>query len=118
MKPAAMFHKHGGQITELSHVGHAIEGRGRNRRAFWFFRGNVAWHDGSTSTNIEIAPWAICHDETPGSRAEVMAALDAINGYLIRAGEWNADGDGWTPNNPAGLEPLPCGGALAKAGVK
>jgi hypothetical protein len=81
---AVILHRHGGTITAITHIGHETHRKVAN----WFFRGDVTWFDGSKSVDIEIAPHAICHDDTDASKARVNNLLEQLNTYLVETGEW------------------------------
>lgn len=97
-----MFHKHGGKITVLTHIGHEIY----DGVAEWFFRGRVEWQDGSVSEDIAIPPYALCHDDTPESTKAVHDALAKLDRYLQAYGNFHEPKhkkDGrvvhWTPKS-------------------
>jgi len=96
-------HKHGGRITEITAIEHDTE----NKRAFWHFRGNVKWNDGSESKGLEISPIALCYDhDDQAAAAECNAAMERLNDYLARNGEWSERGSGWNPKAKRGSEAL------------
>ncbi len=82
------YHKHGGNITRITSIGHGEDkpqdGRSRD---YWFFVGEVKWNDGTKSKGIEIAPWAVCyHDEE--KKNEVLELMAELNDYLAKHGKW------------------------------
>ncbi len=80
-----LLHKHGGRITSIRSISHATE----KGQSFWFYVGDVAWSDGGTSEDLEIAPWAVCYDH--GSKeadAEYGKLSDMLMDYLRRNGRW------------------------------
>jgi len=103
---SVLYHRHGGEITAIKAVAHATY-RGV---ASWHFIGDVTWRDGSSSKDIEIAPFALCYDE---ANAEGARLHDWLNDYLGRVGEWHGPKrarDGrvyhWTPKRPDGREAI------------
>lgn len=85
MQTQYLLHKHGGRITAIHSVAHeTFQGV-----ASWHFVGDVSWSDGGKSENTQIAPWAICADDSePMAKQEVNAIMDKMNDYLRSNGEW------------------------------
>jgi len=97
-------HKHGGQITSVTGIGHHLDKPSDGySRDYWFFIGDVTWRDGGNSVGIEIAPWAVCYvDGEP--RDEVDALMSALNKYLQAHGDWcerKSGHEGWYAHRPA-----------------
>jgi hypothetical protein len=100
MKIQYLDHRHGGRITELSAIAHDTE----QRRAFWFFIGDVEWPDGKVSKAVEISPICLCRDsDNKPADEELNVVLAAMNDYLGRNGEWK---DHWKPKAKRGQEAL------------
>ena len=106
--PVDVSHRHGGTITQVDGIGHAV-GTPRDGRSTdtWFFVGNVQWDDGGTSTGTEIAPFLL----TCGAAGKpaVDALLEAMNAYLLANGTWcgrDTRHEGWyaTNRNPHGAK--------------
>ena len=84
MSAPTLLHRHGGEITNVTHVGHDTY----KGVAEWFFIGDIKWQDGSESKERQIPPTMLCHDDTPESKARVHSLLDQLNAYLHECGEW------------------------------
>ena len=100
-----LLHRHGGTIASLSAIAHGTH----NGVATWYFIGHVKWRDGTYSTQAQIPPNLLCHDDTDVSKAELSDYIDMLNAYLNDAGTWHepkTKHDGrvytWTPYKPAG----------------
>ena len=92
-------HKHGGRITRITSIEHVTDKPANGRsRDYWFFRGDVAWSDGSNSKGIEIAPYALCSNVND---QEVLDLSKALNDYLLEHGTWHQKGkhQGWYATN-------------------
>lgn len=108
MKTAHLQHKHGGRITAIHSVAHAVD-RGV---AYWFYKGDVEWNDGGKSVNLEIAPWALCYDQKNlSAEKEYATVADTMQKHLIENGEWHdqkraKDGRvySWSPKKKADME--------------
>jgi hypothetical protein len=105
---AKLLHRHGGEVTALTHVGHNTQ----EGVADWFFVGNVVWFDGSKSDAVEISPMMLCADDAEG-HARVLRLSKALNEYLEGAGAWHdakykRDGRAytWTPKAKTGRAEL------------
>ncbi len=81
---AVLFHRHGGTITAITHIGHNTH----KKVADWFFVGDIKWQDGTESKGREISPTMLCHDDTEASKARVNRLLEQLNTYLRESGEW------------------------------
>jgi len=92
-------HNNGGQITSIASIAHEVNKpeHGRSHDVWWFV-GDVKWGDGTSSKNLEIAPWALCCDD---DRAEVLALSELMSDYLHEHGEWcdrDSKHEGWYAN--------------------
>lgn len=106
MTQLLIHHKHGGRITAITKIAHDTEGKGKNKRAFWFFVGDVDWFDATRSKSIEIAPIALCCDQdNPEAKAQLDKILEALHSYLLSNGEWTDRGV-WVPQEPHGFAPV------------
>lgn len=98
-------HRNGGTIESVTAIAHETY----KGVADWFFTGRVRWADGSVSEAARIAPFQLCHDDTPESEAAVRDYTARLTHYLDSRGEWHEpkhkrDGRvySWTPNEPTG----------------
>lgn len=107
MLTKGLTHRHGGIVTQVTHVGHETHGS----VADWFFIGNVDWSDGSASKAVHIPPFALCHDGTEEGRELCNDLHGRMSDYLARVGTWHdmkhkRDGRcySWTPEAKSGSE--------------
>lgn len=113
MKLTHIGHKNGGDITEITHIGHSTY----KGVATWFFVGDIEWAagvGGGKSVATEIPPWALCHDQdNKEAHEECSALLAALNAYLRSVGDWhdqkhkrNGRVYSWTPFEKEQREPI------------
>lgn len=92
-------HRHGGRIMHIDRIEHVIEPpKGGHSRDAWHFVGNVIWDNGTQSTGLQIAPWALVYgDDSAVARVEVDGLLQKLNEYLAEHGRWFEAGphQGW-----------------------
>lgn len=92
-------HRHGGRITHIDRIEHLVDRpKDGHSRDSWHFVGNVTWDDGSQSTGLQIAPWALVYaDDSAESRTEVDGLLRKLTEYLAEHGQWCESGShrGW-----------------------
>ena len=107
MEIACLKHKHGGDISSITHVQHETY----KGVADWEFLGTVRWNDGSLQFEAHIPPFAICHDGSDEGIKEANKVFAVMSDYLNRAGEWHkqkSKRDGrvysWTPHKTSGRE--------------
>lgn len=87
-------HRHGGRITELTHIRHETH----EGKAYWEFVGCVEWDDGSKSEEAHISPVCLCRDPNDKeANDELDAVLGKLNEYLSSNGKWLRDG--WKPKS-------------------
>lgn len=96
-KPAAILHRHGGTITEITSIGHEVsKPQGGHSTDVWFYVGKVRWDGTDAERSTEIEPWALCTD-TPAGHAEISQLGELLMTYLRERGHWNDVGPhkGW-----------------------
>jgi len=86
------FHRHGGQVLELTAIAHGMS----NGFPFWNYIGRVRWNDTDKVSELAISPVMLCADSDAGT-AEIDRAYEALNDYLYRHGTWGNDGQRWSP---------------------
>jgi len=88
-KPTAVFNRMGGQIIEITGIGHKTDWPQQGySRDYWFYIGTVKWDDtGKTSTG-HIEPAALCADSQAG-HDEINEISKKMNDYLAAHGTWN-----------------------------
>ena len=60
MEITALLHRNGGNITRVHGIGHHTE---KDQTARYYFIADVEWWDGSRSTRLEVAPFALVIDD-------------------------------------------------------
>jgi hypothetical protein len=99
-------HRSGGKILSINQVAHQVFGRGRNAMTTWFFKGAIAWDDGSFSRETDILPSQIVIDgNDPIAKAQFDTLMEKLNQYLRENGQWDALG-WWRPRANSGSEPV------------
>jgi hypothetical protein len=95
-EPGDVSHKNGGIITKIYGIGHECDKPAEGRsRDYWFFIGDVTWHDGGNSKKLQIAPYHLCYVNDRSSTDELFKAM---NDYLAEHGEWcdsKSKHEGW-----------------------
>lgn len=96
-KPTAVYNVHGGQIVEVTGVGHRIERpQGGYSRDYWFYTGTVKWDDTGKTNEGYIDAGFLCADTQKGMD-EIREMSEAMMAYLNANGAWSGEGkpDGW-----------------------
>lgn len=97
MKTQHLQHKHGGDITAFHKVAHSTF----KHVASWHYVCDVRWVDGTTSSNVEVAPHVVCYEhDNIAARQEYDAVSIILSDYLGNHGIWNKKG-AWIPTKAA-----------------
>lgn len=86
MEPKHLYHRGGGRITLISHIGN----RTHEGVAYWFFLCDVVWDEnGAASRGIEVIPNQLYVDSSaPAGKPEYDWAMEKLNNFLARNGRW------------------------------
>ena len=107
-KPQAVFNKMGGQVIEITGVGHKTDRPQMGySRDYWFYTGSVRWDDNGKISTGHIEPAALCADTKEG-HDEINALSALMMEYLHKNGKWNNEGphQGWYAHRKAKLGPV------------
>lgn len=100
-QPTAVFNVHGGQVIEVTGVGHRIvRPDGGYSRDYWFYTGTVKWEDTGKTSEGHIDAGFLCADTVKGQE-EIRDMSVAMMEYLNANGVWSAEGkpQGWYAND-------------------